>query len=89
MIASRYPFWRTNPANFGVAGFLPILTGCLAVLIIASLLGFFLSGINIGAFTSSDVDLFTVCGVFFALFYWGAIRVLHPTTFGVAFRAAP
>ncbi len=40
MITSRLPFWRTNPVGFAASGYWPILTGCLAVLIVPSLLAF-------------------------------------------------
>lgn len=48
MIASRFPFWRTNPAGFAVSGVWPVPTGVLAVLFIPLLLGFILHGIVLG-----------------------------------------
>ncbi len=157
MTSSRFPFWRTNPAGFGVSGYWPILTGCLAVLIIPPLLGivgemiavsiydthralylriaevtFFLIGsplfswapllvaVPLSGFAAArgfagwGVALLcgTLCGLvtggvlvggldfgpetrmvaalgsFFALIYWGAIRVMHPTTIGIPFKNA-
>ena len=35
----RWPFWHTRPAGFGVTGYWPALTGSLAVLIGAPLIG--------------------------------------------------
>ena len=160
-ISSRYPIWSTNPAGFKVAGWWPVLTGSLAVLLIPPLLGLFLAMISLALNNSADAgtygnitvldtliitligsplvswmilifvipisgfvsgkgragwgvacaagavsggiiavlfngnfpqpsELAVVCGVgvCFALLYWFAIRVMHPTAMGVAFRKA-
>ncbi len=69
---------REGFAGWGVAALLGAVIGFI--------IGLILGG---GLTPTSDVEMFTGCGILLALIYWGAIRVMHPTMFGVAFKPAP
>jgi predicted lipid-binding transport protein (Tim44 family) len=57
-----------------------------------SVLGGFLTGILAALFmngfeASKEAYVLGLVGLILALFYWGAIRLVHPTAMGVGFKA--